>query len=403
MNAKVSLKHYLHTGRGTEGPLPIYLRITYNRKKAEIHSGFTSTLSGWNEKEQLTKSNKAINQELLNQRAKIYELCIGLEKEGKTVSANLLKELFTGKSRIQVTVIEYLGRYIEELEARNEIKLVSLNKYRQSLNSLKSFIPSKFELPDLPISLINYDFINCYDLFLKQEYNLHKNTINKYHSRLRTILIRAQIEGLISVQPYANFKLVSVKSERSFLSSEELDKIVALDLSANSSLDRVRDIFVFSAYTGLRFQDAQNLTKANLIKVKSKLSLRYQQQKTGGVVDIPLLPIASKIIQKYENSSEREVLGLLLPKISNQKLNAYLKVIADLTGINQTLTHHMARHTFATTICLNNNMPLEDLSKLLGHSSLKTTQIHGRITQQRLTESMEKIQKKLKRTKSSIK
>jgi len=397
MNAKVCLKHYLHTGRGMEGPLPIYLRITYNRKKAEIHSGFTSTFSGWNEKEQLTKSNKSINQELLNQRAKIYELCIELEKEGKPVSANLLKELFTGKSRIQVTVNEYLGRYIEELEARNEIKLVSLNKYRQSLNSLKSFIPSKFGLPDLPVSLINYDFINSYDLFLKQEYDLHKNTINKYHSRLRTILIRAQIEGLISVQPYANFKLVSVKSERSYLSSEELDKIAALDLSANSSLDRVRDIFVFSAYTGLRFQDAQNLTKANLIKVKSKLSLRYQQQKTGGGVDIPLLPIASKIIQKYENSSEREVLGLLLPKISNQKLNAYLKVIADLAGISQTLKHHMARHTFATTICLNNNMPLEDLSKLLGHSSLKTTQIYGRITQERLVKSIDRVGRKLKK------
>ncbi len=282
-----------------------------------------------------------------------------------------------------------------QLGIRNQIKQISLNKYKQSANTLSEFINSKYGISDVSIEQITYEFINGYDLFLKQQYNLHKNTINKYHTRLKTLLQRAHSEGLINKQPYTNFKLVTVKSERSFLSQGDLSRIIELDLSHNESLDRVRDIFLFSCYTGLRFQDAQNLTEENLTSLNRKHFIRFIQEKTSGPVDIPLLPIAKSIIDKYKNSTEREILKKLLPKISNQKVNSYLKIIGDLAGIKRTITHHMARHTFATTICLNNEMPLEDLSKLLGHSSIKTTQIYGRITQQRLSDSVEKVSKKI--------
>jgi integrase/recombinase XerD len=393
---KVTLKHYLFKGRGSTGPLPIYFRITYARKKAELHSSYTCTMKDWNESDQLTKSSNTINQELLKQRAKIYDLIIELEKEKKPVSASILKDLSTGKSKIQVSLVENLSKFIKELELRNEIKTISINKYKQSRNTIKAFVRSKYNVDDILIDKVNYDFINSYDLFLKQEYSLHKNTINKYHSRLRTVLLRAHSEGIIHSQPYSNFKLTTVKSDRLFLSQDDLNKIIQLDLSANKSLEKVKDIFIFSCYTGLRFNDAQVLTTANLTSFKNKPFLKFVQEKTRRIVDIPLLPSAKMIIEKYKNEPERKVLNLLLPKISNQKLNSYLKVIRDLTGISGTLTHHMARHTFATTICLNNHMPIEDLSKLLGHSSLKTTSIYGRITQQRLSESINKVAKKLK-------
>jgi integrase/recombinase XerD len=119
------------------------------------------------------------------------------------------------------------------------------------------------------------------------------------------------------------------------------------------------------------------------------------QEKTGRAFDIPLLPVANKILDKYKDEPERKILNKLLPKISNQKVNSYLKVISDLADLKKTLTHHMARHTFATTICLNNGMPMEGVNKLLGHSSLKTIAIYGRITQDRLQKSMEKINKKM--------
>jgi site-specific recombinase XerD len=261
---------------------------------------------------------------------------------------------------------------------------------------LAEFISSKYGTQDLPIEKLNFEFINGYDLFLRQSYNLHKNTTNKYHSRLRTLLLRANAEGLLAKQPYSNFKLVSVKTDREFLSQEELKKIEKVNLAHNRSLDKVRDIFIFSCYTGLRFQDAQNLTSDNLLVYKGKPLIRFAQEKTGIPVDIPVLPEAKRIFEKYQNDPERRILNKLLPKISNQKVNSYLKVVADQAGVAKRITHHVARHTFATTVCLNNGMAMEDVSRLLGHSSLKTTQVYGRITQERLQKSMDKITKKLK-------
>ena len=396
MIAKVSLKHYLFTGRGTSGELPIYLRITLDRKKAEVHSGFASQLKNWNKADQATKNNTTVNKELTDQKARIYDLLVELQKSNSPISAMILKDLFTGKGSTQKMLIEYFNKYIAELEVRDQIKKISLNKYRQSVHSLNEYLRFKYNSSDLAIDKVNYGFINEYDLFLKQKYDLHRNTINKYHSRLRTILLRAQSEGIIQKQPYTNFKLASQKTERTFLSQDDLNKLIDLDLSYNKSLDKVKDIFLFSCYTGLRFQDAQNLTENNLTSVNNKPFLRFTQEKTHKAVDIPLLPIVKEIIRKYCNESERLISKKLLPKISNQKVNSYLKIIGDLAGVNQLITHHMARHTFATTICLNNNMPMEDLSKILGHTNIKTTSIYGRITQQRLSESMAKVDRRLK-------
>jgi len=391
MTAKVSLKYYLLTSRTTTGDLPVYLRITLQRKKAELHTGYTVKLKDWSQDQQMTKGNNIINKGLSNKKSRVYELISELESKNKPVSANILKEHLTGKAKINIGVLSYFNKHISEIEIRKEIKPVSVNKYKQSLSSLKKFILIYFSTNDFNLDGVDYDFINQYDLFLKTEYNLHKNTINKYHSRFRTLLLKALAEGHLTKQPYVNYKLTTVKTDREFLSSEELDQIVNLDISHNQSLDRVRDVFIFSVYTGLRFQDAQDLTTENLITYKNKPSIRFILQKGAKSIEIPLLAEANKIIHKYIGSTERMVLNRLLPKISNQKINAYLKIIADLAGLNRNLSHHIARHTFSTTICLNNNMPMEDLSKLLGHSSLKTTQIYGKITQERLFKSIQKI------------
>ncbi|HTQ29350.1 MAG TPA: site-specific integrase [Puia sp.] len=395
MPENVSLKHFLNQKDKSVTLLPIFLRITYTRKKAELYTGHKCLVKDWNQDNQVTKNSAMINKELLDQKAKVMQFFIDLQKEGKNVSANLLKDLLTGKARVKTRLLDYLDAYIQELSIRGQIKPISLNKYKQSRSSLAEFISSKYGLQDLPIEKITFEFINSYDLFLKQAYNLHKNTINKYHSRLRTLLLRAHAEGLLAKQPYSNFKLVSVKTDREFLNEVELKKIVDVNLSHNKSLDKVRDLFIFSCYTGLRFQDAQNLTTDNLTVYKGKPFIRYAQEKTGSPVDIPVLPIVKKIFEKYQGEPERVILNKLLPKISNQKVNSYLKIVADQAGVHKKITHHVARHTFATTVCLNNGMPLEDVSKLLGHSSLKTTQVYGRITQDRLQKSMEKINKKM--------
>ncbi len=394
MAAKVSLKYYLLSTRTTKGELPIYLRITLDRKKAELHTGYVSAVKDWNQEEQLTKANNTINQELSKKKGRVYELILELEKKNKPVSAAILKDLLTGKENVNIGLLAYFQKHIDEIKIRNEIKAVSLNKYNQSLNSLKEFIPKQYKAQEIFIDQVDYSFINAYDLHLKEEYSLHKNTINKYHSRLRTILLKALAEGHLFKQPYANFKLNTVKTDREFLTQDEIGLLQKLDLSHNQSLDKVKDLFLFSVYTGLRFQDAQDLTIDNLTSYKNKPSIRFIQQKTTRAIEIPLLPQAKKIIEKYKGFPERKILKKLLPKISNQKVNSYLKVIGDLAGLKRNITHHIARHTFATTICLNNNMPLEDVSMLLGHSSIKTTQIYGKITQERLFQSIKSISNK---------
>ena len=268
MNQKVSLKYYLLTTRTTIGKLPIYLRITANRQKSELYTGYTATLKEWSQEDQLIKNNPIVNQELSKMKSKVYELIIDLEKTKKPISTSILKSLLSGKQSIDISLIQYFTKHLSEIQIRNEIKNISIAKYKQSLNTLIAFIPYKYKVPDITLSQIDYDFVNSYGLYLIEIHELHKNTINKYHSRLRTILLKALAEGHIIKQPYANFKLTSVKTDREYLSQEELNKIIELDLSHNTSLDKVKDIFIFSVYTGLRFEDAQSLTIENLNKYK---------------------------------------------------------------------------------------------------------------------------------------
>lgn len=393
---KLSIKYFqLITKNANENcNLPIYMRITLNRKKSELHTGFSVLAKNWSQLKQESKVD-FINLDLLKKRTRVYELMVELQNKNKPVTATLLKELLIGKQKIETGLIAYFSKYVDELTIKNEIKKLSIDKFRQSIRSLESFLQTNFNTKEMSMDQIDYSFINAYDLFLKGKNNLHRNTINKYHSRLKTILIKALNEAQINKNPYNNFKLKTQKSNRKFLPQEELNKIIILDLSHNQSLDRVRDIFLFSCYTGLRFQDSQNLSTENLVINDKNQSIRFVQEKTNVQNEIPLFDIAKNIIEKYKDSNERIVLKKLLPKISNQKVNAYLKIIGDLSELNQELTHHIARHTFATTILLNNNMPIELVSKLLGHTNIKTTQIYGKITQEYLRNQMNTINKKL--------
>lgn len=394
MKNSLTLKFFLYSDGKNKSELPIYLRITYERKKAECSIGYTCPVAKWNAETETAKDS-VINRAIAEIRSKAFDLFADQLRQNQPVSANLLKRLLLGKDKPEIGLIAYFKKHIDEITLKAEIQKVSLNKYRQSLTSLQDFILNQYQLTEIALAEINYSFINAYDIYLRSERELHKNTINKYHTRLRTILFKAFNEGLITKQPYSGFKLVNQKTERGYLTNQEISSILKVDLSANKSLDRVRDIFIFSVYTGIRFKDAQSLTIDNLFKEKKDHIIRFTQIKTSSSICVPLVKQAIDIIDKYKSIPERKVLGMLLPKISNQKINAYLKVIGDMAGVEKNITHHIARHTFATTICLNNNMPMEDLSKLLGHQSVKTTAIYGRITENRLKNSINKLQKNL--------
>lgn len=269
------------------------------------------------------------------------------------------------------------------MRVAGELEKVTVEMYGYTKNHLQKFIQSTKKVDDVPIENIDYRFITDFDSFLLNpkiykdaEKTLGRNTASKHHSRFRTILIRGIKEGLISRNPYVDFKLKKTPSKRTYLTEEELKKITDHDLGKNESLDRVRDIFIFSVYTGLRFEDAQQLTIDRIVKdKKGKYIMSIRQEKTNEELTIPVLAPAMKIVEKYSNSAERKILKMVLPKITNQKLNTYLKVIANLVGVNKALSPHVARHTCATTVLLSNDVPMEVVSKWLGHTNIKTTQI----------------------------
>ncbi|WP_424001367.1 site-specific integrase [Maribacter sp. IgM3_T14_3] len=199
--------------------------------------------------------------------------------------------------------------------------------------------------------------------------------------------------GWMLSDPFANFHAKFIKTERGFLSLLELQEIEKKNFTI-PRLQLVRDLFVFSCYTSLSYIDAINLSADNIrIGIDGELWIYYNREKTTKPIHIPLLPKALDIIEKYKDNSKSIAQGRVFPKISNQKLNSYLKEIADVCGIEKNLTFHIARHTFATTVTLSNGMPIETVSKLLGHSKIATTQIYAKVIERKVSDDMDRLRK----------
>lgn len=397
----LSIRYYLNEYKGNGKKLPIYLRITLHRKKAEIATGYSIEPKEWDGALQRTKKNREINEDLSATEQKVYDIAKRLEKEKKPLTALTIKNYLTHKDKIDAYLLESYDRHMTRLEVAGEVEKETVTRYRETKAHLVGFLKEKKQ-DDILIEQIGYKFIADFDLYLlKQKVNhgaktMERNTVNKHHSRLRTILIRAMREGYIIKNPYMDFKLRNTPSSRTFLTEEELRSIIDAGLNNNESLKRVRDVFVFSVYTGLRFEDAQQLTIDRITKdKKGDYSLLIAQEKTEEPLIIPLFKPAIDIMNKYADTDERKVFNRVLPKISNQKTNEYLKVIADLAGVKKNLTHHVARHTCATTILLSNEVPMEVVSKWLGHTNIKTTQIYAKITNTYLQKMAEKIKEKI--------
>jgi len=388
MITTLSIRYYLNEYKARGKKLPIYLRITLNRKKAEIATSYFIEPKEWDESLQRTKKNREINEDLSANEQQVYNIAKRLEKEKKLLTALSIKNYLTNKDKIDAYLLESYDKQVKRLEMAGEVEKATVTRYKETKVHLMGLLKEK-KLDDILIEHIDYKFISDFDLYLLRkkvgdsEKNIERNTANKHHSRLRTILIRAIREGHIVKNPYMDFKLKYTPSKRTFLTEDELKAIIEHSLGGNESLIKVRDIFIFSVYTGLRFEDAQRLTMDRIAKdKKGNYSLTIAQEKTNEPLSIPLFKPAVDVVKKYEDSEERKILGKVLPAITNQKLNAYLKVIADLTGIKKNLTHHVARHTCATTILLSNEVPMEVVSKWLGHTNIKTTQIYAKVCNQ---------------------
>lgn len=269
----------------------------------------------------------------------------------------------------------------------------TLQRYRTTQKHLSAFIGSSYKRKDYPVKDIDTQFINAFIYYLKTELNHTHNSALKYLSYLKKIVRIAFANGWMEKDPFYNFKLKTESIDREFLTKEEIIKIMEKEFST-PRIENVRDVFFFSCNTGLAYSDVEKLTADNIVKgIDGSLWIKIKRTKTKSLSSIPLLPIAQKLIEKYKDVENPK--GTLLPVYSNQRMNSYLKEIAERCEIKKNLTFHMARHTFATNVTLTNGIPIESVSKMLGHRSLKTTQHYAKILDEKLSEDMNSLKERI--------
>lgn len=382
------------------GTSPIYCRLTYNKKRRQFATGIFINPKHWDSINQKIIPPELeiinLNQKLSLIRQKLNQAFLFLQVNETAFTVDDIYSKYLGETpKKEVGVVEVYKMHTKRIEklVGKEIQLVTYNKYKESGVHLKDFIKYKFKKKDIQLNSLKSNFLDEYEYFLKTEKNFQQSTLNKAIQRFRKVIVYALSENCLDRNPFLLYKPKTVKKEVVFLNQKELKSIEEHKFEIER-LERVRDMFVFCCYSGLAFKEMTKLKKADIYEeFDGKLWIHIFRNKTNRVYKIPLLPKAKLIAEKYNNSNSE----LVLPKMNNQNFNGFLKEIASICGIKKHLTHHIARKTFATTVLLYNNVPMEIVSKLLGHSKIQTTQDHyGQIIDKKVSQEMIKLSSKIK-------
>ncbi|MEO6692208.1 MAG: site-specific integrase [Saprospiraceae bacterium] len=411
MNNNLNILIFLRISKSaSKGLQPIYIRLTLNGQRAEISLGLKCLPSSWNTDTSKVIGNKeearSINERIEFEKNKIYSAKLKLEKIGEEVSILSLKSyLQNGNSSKSLGIIGVFRDHNQRMQSlvNKEFAPGTITKYNTTLKHLLEFIQYKYSVKEIDIKKINHSFITEFEYFIRMTYKCSNNTTIKYITNFRKVFNTCLDNNWIDKDPFINYKSKVKVVEREFLTATEISLILNKKI-LNARLDQIRDIFIFSCYTGLAYVDVFNLNPNNIvIGIDGEKWIHTSRQKTKTKSNIPLLSIPIKILSKYSDHPACLNRNKVLPVLSNQKTNAYLKEIADICGIDKDLTFHIARHTFATTITLSNNVPLETVSKMLGHSSIKTTQHYAKILDKKISYDMGLLKAKMTEADSMIK
>jgi len=384
------------------GTAPIYLRITIDGIPKEISSKRNIIPQKWDNKLQKVSGSseevKAINNYLKTLEHEVFDAHHQMMKDKTSTTSDSLKSKLVGKEQRPKTLVPIFQDHNDKVETLvgNEYAPGTLERYKTSLKHTIEFLQWKYAVSDIEIKNIDHCFITEYEFYLRSVRKCANNTAVKYIKNFKKIIRICLSNGWLDKDPFVNYKSKIREVEREFLSTEEINDIYSKKF-INQRLGLVRDIFVFACFTGLAYIDVKQLTLSNIsIGIDGGKWIYTHRQKTETASRIPLLPIPEEIIQKYASHPICLNEDRLLPILSNQKMNAYLKEIADVCGINKELTFHIARHTFATTVTLSNGVPIETVSKMLGHTNLKTTQHYAKILDIKISNDMMLLKEKFK-------
>ena len=402
MNNAMTLSFQLKTAKKDDsGKAPIYVRVTINGIRTEFSIKRVVEPSKWIGKAGIVKGtnedSKSINAQITTVRTKLFQYFNQLTESGISPNCENVKNLYFGiteKGKTIVEAYEYHNAQVKELIGK-DFAPATYVKYVTSLKHLKNFMQWKYFLTNMEVKKIDYSFVTEFEYYLKSVCCIAHNSAMKYITNLKKIVRICHGNGWIDKDPFINYKITKREVEREFLSDDELRSITEKNFRIER-LENVRDIFIFSCYTGLAYADVKKMSSSNiLVGIDGGKWIKINRTKTDTPSSIPILPPAAAILEKYSKDPKCVSSDTLLPVLSNQKMNSYLKEIADVCDINKNITFHLARHTFATTITLSNHVPIETVSKMLGHRSLKTTQHYAKVLDRKISEDMSALKDKL--------
>lgn len=386
-----------HTGNPQK--LTIYARVTVNKRRAEISLKRNVAVNEWDEKRGRMIGTHPKARMMNSYLDEVYRLILDTHRqlisEGKSISAQGIKARYLGKDEDFKTLKDILD-YHNKTQA-SILAPGTMKNYSGTGKYLFRFLEEKYRIPDIPLKRLNYKFISDFEHYILNTAHLQRskpctqNGAMKHMERfMKMVRLAVRLEWL-DKDPFINYQRRYKKVERAFLTQREIGLIEDTTFS-QVGVERVKDVFLFSCYTGLSYIDVFGLTKEQLVLgIDGHYWIYTQREKTSETVKVPLLPQAMAIIEKYLADPFTNERGKLLPVYSNHKTNKHLIEIRQACGIHKHITFHTARHTFATTVTLSNGVPIETVSKMLGHTKLSTTQIYARVLEKKVGEDMRKL------------
>jgi len=409
-NHTFSINYWLYRSKAKNGKAPIYCRITMNGQRIEMSVKRsiepTKWISGAGIVKGTSEEARTINNYLDTIKADLFKKYNQLLILGNPIYLEDIKNSFFGnKKEDKKGLIEVFTYHNDQMKATIGFEVVKAThtKFETVKKKLISFLKIKHDKKEIYLDDLTNKFIVDFEYYLKVEEKIAHNTVMKYIRNVKKVMNIAIANEWITKNPFVNFKCSTKKVIREILTESEI-KALSNKMFEITRLEEVRDIFLFCCYTGYAFVDVEALTTDDVvIGIDGVKWIHTNRKKTGTQSNVPLLQPALNILEKYKNHQCQEIQNKLLPVKSNQKMNAYLKEIAALCNIKKPLTMHIARHTFATTITLSNNVPIETVSKLLGHTKLATTQIYAQVLDTKVSKDMLALSRQLETTDKRLK
>jgi site-specific recombinase XerD len=403
----VKIFYFIKTEKANKnGQSPIYAKIQYQRQTITMSTRQSMSDERWRFTNNLRNPLKLEKEKII--KNSLDTLTIAFERkvnqlirDNSPINLQQIKTEIIGKPKRktkEIGLVDLFDIHNEAFEKKvkaEERSSASLQKYKRAKDLIQLFLHRRYNKENISIESVNGSFIYSLDSYLRYEsvykgkVGIKNNSVVKYFKTFKTVCNFGIKLDLISKNPFSKYDGRLKIKDATFLTQDELNRVEDKSFDI-PRLERVKDIFLFSCYTGYAPVDAQSLTQKNLIKNNNgEYWILKDREKTEIRANVPVLPTVIRILNKYKGKQTG-----LIPKISNQKMNAYLKEIADVCGIDKNLTWYVARHTFATTVTLGNGVKLENVSAMMGHSNIKQTQHYAKVLDSSVFEDMKKLESK---------